>query len=76
MATLNVKSFPDALYKRLQENALREHRSVSQEVVHLLETALAESKIPSVLEFEGLGAEVWEGIDAAEYVDSERRSWD
>jgi plasmid stability protein len=39
MATLNIKNFPDEIYQRLQELAKREHRSVSQEVVHLLEQA-------------------------------------
>ncbi len=29
----------------------------------------------SVLELKGLGKEIWEGIDAQEYVDQERSSW-
>lgn len=29
----------------------------------------------SVLELEGLGKEIWQGIDAQEYVNSERASW-
>jgi len=28
------------------------------------------------LELEGLGAEIWKGIDAQEYVMKERESWD
>ena len=30
----------------------------------------------SILELEGLGAEIWKGIDAQEYVRKERESWD
>ncbi len=30
----------------------------------------------SILELEGLGAEIWEGIDPDEYVAKERDSWD
>jgi len=30
----------------------------------------------SVMELEGLGADIWEGIDAQEYVREERESWD
>lgn len=30
----------------------------------------------SILELEGLGAEIWEGIDPDEYVAKERESWD
>ena len=29
----------------------------------------------SVLELQGLGKEVWQGIDAQEYVDQERAAW-
>jgi hypothetical protein len=30
----------------------------------------------SILELEGLGAELWQGIDAQEYVDKLREEWD
>ena len=30
----------------------------------------------SIMELEGLGADIWEGIDAQEYVRKERESWD
>jgi len=29
----------------------------------------------SILELEGLGKDIWEGIDAQEYIDQERASW-
>ena len=29
-----------------------------------------------ITELKGLGKEIWEGIDAQEYVDRERDSWD
>jgi hypothetical protein len=29
----------------------------------------------SILEFEGIGAELWEGVDAQEYVDRLRSEW-
>lgn len=29
----------------------------------------------SILELEGLGKEIWESVDAQEYVDRERDSW-
>jgi len=40
MATLNVKNLPDALYRKLQARAKREHRSVAQEITHILAEAL------------------------------------
>ena len=30
----------------------------------------------NIMEFCGLGAEIWEGIDAQEYINRERASWD
>jgi plasmid stability protein len=76
MATLNIKGFPDALYRRLQERARQQRRSVAQEVTQLLEQALEEPEPLSILELEGLGAELWREVDAAAHVATERSSWD
>ena len=76
MAVLNIKNLPDALYKKLQARAKREHRSVAQEVTHLLSDALETAKPLSILELKGLGKEHWREIDAAKHVERERASWD
>ena len=76
MAVLNVKGLPDELYRRLQDRARRERRSVAGEVTRILERALSEPEPVSILELEGLGEEVWRGVDAAEHVRVERESWD
>lgn len=76
MATLNIKNFPDDLYEGLRRRAARERRSIAQEVLHLLGDALAEELRPSLLELDGLGHDVWGGIDAGKHVDAERASWE
>lgn len=76
MATLNIKNFPGALYGKLKERARREHRSMAQEVTHLLEKALAEPKPLSILDLEGLGEELWRDEDATAHVAEERDAWD
>lgn len=76
MATLNVKNVPETLHKKLQRRAERERRSVSQEVIHILERELVKPKSLSILGLKGLGKEIWTGIDAGEHVEKERRSWD
>ena len=76
MATLNIKGFPDDLYQALRDRAEREHRSVAQEVTHLLSQTLREPPLLSILELRGLGKEIWQGIDPAEHIERERRSWD
>lgn len=76
MATLNIKNFPASLYRKLKERARRQHRSMAQEVTHILEHALEEPEQLSILELEGLGEELWKDIDAAEHVEKERGAWD
>lgn len=76
MATLNIENFPEDLYERLQERAEREHRSLAQQVVHLLEESAGNPKRHSILELRGLGKELWQGIDPVEHVRAERDSLD
>ena len=76
MATLNVKNLPDALYRKLQARAKRQHRSVAQELTHILVEVLESPKPLSILELRGLGKEHWQGRDAAAHVDAERAVWD
>jgi plasmid stability protein len=76
MATLNIKNFPTSLYRKLQERARRQRRSLAQEVTHILEQALEESGPLSILELEGLGEDLWAEVDAVEHVERERSSWD
>lgn len=76
MATLNIKNFDDALYERLKRRAAAQHRSVAQEVTHLLQAAVGEERRPSLLELEGLGRVLWAGEDAAAHVARERDAWE
>lgn len=75
MATLNVENVPDALYEALKARAESRHRSVAQEVTHILSEALAQQPL-SILELEGLGKELWSGVDAVRYVEEARATWD
>ena len=76
MATLNIKNLPDALHRKLKARAKRQHRSVAQEVTHILEQALAEPEPLSIQALRGLGKEHWQGVDAAAHVEAERRTWE
>ena len=40
MSTLVIKAFPEALHARLRHAAAAHRRSVTQETIHLIETAL------------------------------------
>jgi hypothetical protein len=50
----------DDLQRLIRELAVRVANSVSSEIRH------------SIMELRGLGAEIWEGIDAQEYVRGQR----
>ena len=76
MATLNIKGLPDGLYRKLKARAKRQHRSVAQEVTHILSETLERQQPLSILELKGLGKQLWKGIDASAHVAEERRSWD
>lgn len=76
MATLNIKNFPDALYKKLQARAKRERRSIAQEVAWLLSKELNPPRQLSILDLKGLGKEHWQEVEATEHVATERASWD
>lgn len=58
MAVLNVKNLPDELYRKLKPRAKRNRRSVSQEVIVLLEQALQTEASVSLLDLRGLGKEL------------------
>jgi hypothetical protein len=47
---------------------------ISELAENLHEEATQEVRT-SILELQGLGKEIWQGLDAQEYVDRERDSW-
>ena len=68
-----------ASYKEALELAVSLSREDQLRLIEELEakTAWKENSGPStsILELRGLGKEIWEGIDAQEYVRQERASW-
>lgn len=49
MPSLVIKDFPAALHGRLREDAARHHRSLTRQVIHLLENACG-SSVPEPVE--------------------------
>lgn len=76
MAVLSIEDLPDELYERLEKQAQRNGRTLADEVIHLLEAGIHPRALHSILELQGLGKEVWAGVDAAAYIEEERASWD
>ncbi|MBA3602831.1 MAG: hypothetical protein H0W50_04155 [Parachlamydiaceae bacterium] len=78
MTTLNIKGFPEDLYKALVDLAKTEHRSLTQEVIYLLQIAIkqSEKQKPSILNFRGLGKKLWTDVDLENHINLERDTWD
>ncbi len=76
MATLNIKNVPDSLYRKIQARAKRQLGSVAKEVIHILSELTEQSRPLSILDLQGLGKDVWRGVDASRHVNKERRGWD
>ncbi len=67
MSTLVIKNLPEELHARLKEQAQRHHRSVTKEVVSLIESGLgvqrSEAELPPPVELKG-GPETREETEA------------
>ena len=79
MSTLNIKNFPEPLYRKLKRRAAKSRRSIAQEVIQMLDDATRPRPQSSLLELKGLGRDVWTrelgDRDAADHVSEERDSW-
>lgn len=45
MPILHVRNVPDSLYERIRQRAMQQNRSISAEVINLLDEALAQSDL-------------------------------
>ncbi len=48
---------------------------LAEQLIALARRQIGPAKRRSIRELRGLGKEIWEGVDAQEYVDKERESW-
>lgn len=71
------RSTADLYDEQIRPLPLRDRLDLAQRILaEIAATAEPEKSPRSLLELEGLGAELWSGIDAQEYVDQLRREWD
>jgi hypothetical protein len=68
----------DAILEEIRTLSLAERKRLITAIVDTLTEQPLEParKKRSILEFEGVGAEMWQGIDAQEYVNQLRDEWD
>jgi hypothetical protein len=63
------------LLAQIRELDLASQLRPLQEVAALIRHLISVQPKHSILELQGLGKEIWEGIDAQEFVERERASW-
>jgi hypothetical protein len=68
----------DALQRAVEECDIPEDvlKAVYEELFRLDGLFPAGVKTHSILELQGLGKEIWQGIDVEEYIRRERESWE
>ncbi len=68
----------EMLLEEIRTLSVAERKQLISAIVDTLTETQVEAgrKKRSILEFEGVGAEMWKGIDAQEYVSQLREEWD
>lgn len=66
----------DEILKRASDELSREELLRLSEALTIQAVQKPPAKPRSIMELQGLGKEIWEGIDPDEYVAQERDSWD
>jgi hypothetical protein len=65
----------DELVERIQNLTPTDQLRLLEELAVIIRRRIDTAPHRSILELQGLGKEIWRGIDAQEYVDQERASW-
>lgn len=71
---MTVREYNDLL-ERISHLPQQEKVDLLAELASQVRDGNRKGKKRSIMELEGLGKEIWAGIDAQEYVDRERDSW-
>jgi hypothetical protein len=66
----------DNILRNVESLSRSEQLRLISELAEHLRVHTAPENRTSILELQGLGKEIWQGLEAQEYVDRERNSWD
>lgn len=72
---MTTHAYHDVL-DQVQNLPLEDQQRLLEELEAIVRSRMSAKPKHSILELRGLGKEIWEGIDAQEYVNQERASWD
>jgi hypothetical protein len=61
--------------RQIESLTFDEQKRLMEELASIVSHRKTADSKPSILDLEGLGKDIWQGIDAQEYIDQERQSW-
>lgn len=65
----------EEIFRRVQRLKPADQLRLLEDLSALIRRQVTPPLHRSILELQGLGKEIWSGIDAQEYIDRERDSW-
>ena len=65
----------ETLYKEISELSSNEKMTLLAKLISELSSALNTGRKLDICDIKGVGKELWEGLDAQEYVTKERKAW-
>jgi hypothetical protein len=63
------------IHRQIESLTLEEQMQLMEELTKIINHRQPTKIKHSIMELEGLGKEIWQGIDAQKYVEQERQSW-
>ncbi len=66
----------DEILEQVQLLTLDDQLRLLEDIASMLRQQFTTQPKHSIMELEGLGKEIWEGIDVEKYIEEERNSWD
>ncbi len=65
----------NAYHIQIQQLTLDEQFQLMEDLLAIIRRRVSQGSLHSILELEGLGEEIWVGVDVREYINQERDSW-
>ncbi len=63
-------------FKQVRQLTPDEQQDLVEEMIAMSHLQPPRKPKHSIMELEGLGKEIWEGVDPQQYIEDERNSWD
>jgi len=64
------------IFQKVRQLTPDEQQRLVEEIISMSHLPVSRKPRHSIMELEGLGKEVWEGVEPQQYIEKERNSWD